>query len=34
LFTEHEASKLANILENFSLDKNDDYDFNTDFKEA
>jgi hypothetical protein len=34
LFTEREATKLANVLENFSLDKNDDYDFSIDFKET
>jgi hypothetical protein len=34
LFTEREATKLANVLENFTLDKNDDYDFSTDFKET
>jgi hypothetical protein len=33
LFTEREAATLASILENVTLDKNDDYDFSTDFKE-
>ncbi|XP_069674887.1 guanine nucleotide-binding protein-like 3 homolog [Periplaneta americana] len=30
---EREATQLANVLENFSLDKSDEYDFNIDFKE-
>jgi hypothetical protein len=34
LFTAREAAKLANILENVTLDKSDDYDFTVDFKEA
>jgi hypothetical protein len=33
--TAREAAKLATVLENFTLSKNDeDYDFNTDFKET
>jgi len=35
LFTAREAAKLATVLENFTLNKNDeDYDFNVDFKET
>jgi hypothetical protein len=33
LFIGREAAKLASILENVTLDKNDDYDFSIDFKE-
>jgi hypothetical protein len=35
LFSAREAAKLATVLENFTLGKSDeDYDFNTDFKET
>jgi hypothetical protein len=35
LFSAREATKLATVLENFTLSKSDeDYDFNTDFKET
>jgi hypothetical protein len=33
LFTAREAEKLADVLGNVTLDKNDDYDFSIDFKE-
>jgi hypothetical protein len=34
LFIAREAAKLAGILENVTLNKNEDYDFSIDFKET